>query len=445
MIKRIKQKAILLFLTFFLIFGGGLALGAPSNCGFSDLDTRSINARIAGKTSSERSDIKSCEIAKIDFQGVYVDTTYGVTMDIQSIKEIEGGIEIFLKARMNGKRVGFGKDGTVEIERFLIYNPPILVSDPNGEVVIERSTETVESSTSTPILGKTWRTTWREDPAQTIRNVLAHNITLVGKGDENIVSGKRGSTVSTFFPEPHVETDTVDGYIVKSNSTSWDTTHDATSGSSNDAGSTSLLIWNTRFITQYQIRRVVSLFKTEAITDSDIISAAVLSYYITATSTSGDNDGNAFISIVQVTNGLAADTTIVNADFNQVGDAVDNPTEGIDSGDRVRIEDMAGGYEPFPLNATGIAWIAKNGETKPSGATAGITYLGSREGHDILDDPPSSGGELEVVASSADETAGSGGTDQDPKLVVTHTAVEGGTLIIIISAFKAERFFEFIA
>src|SRR3990167_1069334 len=36
---------------------------------------------------------------------------------------------------------GFGADGSVEIERFRIYNPPILVDDPNGTIIREWTDE----------------------------------------------------------------------------------------------------------------------------------------------------------------------------------------------------------------------------------------------------------------------------------------------------------------
>ena len=54
------------------------------------------------------------------------------------IEEIEGGIQIFAQAwNLDGTQVGFGKDGTVDIERFQIINPPILVPDENGDVYVK--------------------------------------------------------------------------------------------------------------------------------------------------------------------------------------------------------------------------------------------------------------------------------------------------------------------
>src|SRR3989344_2016473 len=85
----------------------------------------SANAKVIliDKTHSYYSD-------KYNFPVQYTDPTYGVTREIQSVQKIEGGIEILARAWKDGKQLGFGKDGSVEIERFKIFNPPILVDDP---------------------------------------------------------------------------------------------------------------------------------------------------------------------------------------------------------------------------------------------------------------------------------------------------------------------------
>ena len=106
--------------------------------------------------------------------------------------EINGsnGIELFAKAWKGGKQLGF-LDGTVEIERFRIYNPPVLVDDPNGDIIREWTDEET---------GELKQRKLKYDPTQAIKNSLAHTISLVAKDGKDIIKGKVGNTTSTFYP-----------------------------------------------------------------------------------------------------------------------------------------------------------------------------------------------------------------------------------------------------
>jgi len=73
---------------------------------------------------------------------------------------------------------------------------------------------------------------------------------------------------------------------------------------------------------------------------------------------------------------------ISTSDYDECGDATDNPTEGIDSNKRWDISYATSSeWLNFPLNATGKDWISKTGWTK----------FCFREGHDVLDNPFSGG------------------------------------------------------
>ena len=120
-----------------------------------------------------------------------------------------------------GQQLGFGKDGSVEIERFRIFNPPVLVPDPNGEVV----RESVDESTGKPKHRK-----YREDPVAALRKDLAHTISIVGKDGRSVVKGKVGNTTSTFRPAAGANTP-VDGVITNAGSV-YSTVRDASSGTS---------------------------------------------------------------------------------------------------------------------------------------------------------------------------------------------------------------------
>ena len=159
------------------------ALGVDT-CSLSEAHPTEICKLLTIKNASEKAQIKSREIAKRDFKGEYTNTQYGVKVAIiGEVKEIningQSGIELFAKAWRGDKQLGFGKDGSVEIERFRIFNPPILVDDPNGDIVREWTDKET---------GLLKQRKLREDPLQAIKEVIAHNVTLVGKDNGKIVN-----------------------------------------------------------------------------------------------------------------------------------------------------------------------------------------------------------------------------------------------------------------
>ena len=88
-----------------------------------------IEKLLKNKDGKQKAKIKAKEICKVNHIGK---TKRGnLEVKIISIKEIEGGIEVMARAWKKGKQLGFGKDGSVDIERFNIYNPPVLVEDDN--------------------------------------------------------------------------------------------------------------------------------------------------------------------------------------------------------------------------------------------------------------------------------------------------------------------------
>ena len=59
-------------------------------------------------------------------------------LEIEIVKTnlIEGGIEVFARAWRDGNQIGFGADGSVDVERFKVFNPPILVLDEQGPLIV---------------------------------------------------------------------------------------------------------------------------------------------------------------------------------------------------------------------------------------------------------------------------------------------------------------------
>lgn len=391
--------------------------------------------QVRDMTAKDKRAIKGCEISKKLKVGTYqldettkkfkektkkttfsffnavnaqeITATSSLEIEVVETKPFDDGVEVFARVWVDGVQIGFGVDGTVDIERFRFINPPILISDPNGEIVrVDPATSVTPAAT----------TTYTENPSEAILQVLAHNISIMTNihGPEKIIVGKRGNTTSTFYPDANPESTSFDGWCSYDNlSSSWDTTHDATScNSPNDTlASSGVFADSTWLATNFRITRAAVLFDTSALPDSDGISSAVMSVYFHSKS-DGDNDAQAYLAVVDST--PASNTGIAAGDYDLIGDAINNPTKLSSDVDITGI--TTGTYTDFTLNGSGISAISKTG----------ITKLGLREGHDIED--------ISIVstnkASRADGYgADQSGTSQDPKLVIEHSAASERRII----------------
>ena len=356
-----------------------------------------ISDLLTGKNARERSEIKCQEICKSVSSGEF--TMNGIRVDVQSMSSIPGGVQVFARAWRGAKQLGFGGDGSIDVERFCFYNPPVLVSDPAGSIVRE-SVDRISGARSEHRL--------REDPAQALRETLVHTIALVGKEDTQIRPGSVGNTTSTFYPDAHPETTTVDGSMYVNNAgTSWGTLRGLTGSVADD---TSASDWYARIdsdTTSNQwdiIMRSGFLFDTSAIPDSDSISSATFSLY-----------GVSKVDNLSITPNInvysftpASNTALVTGDFANFGTTAYCDTAITYAGF------STSGYNDFVLNATGIAAISKTGVTK----------LGIRNAaYDAANVAPtwSSGTFSELKGYFADQT----GTTNDPKLVVVHGTAAG--------------------
>ena len=347
-------------------------------------DVKSIEQQLVGKNTTEKAQIKSKKIARSVRKGEF--SMKQTSIEIVGIQEITGGVEVFAKAWKNGKQLGFGKDGSVEIERFRFYNPPIMVDDPSGKVVRE---------IVNPFTGaKTYRTL-REDPEQAMKESLVYVVGLVEK-DGNIVKGKIGNTTSTFYSAAGIN-EPVDGYVYYGNF-DFATARDALAGTVADNSGANLIVGTSVSSSVYNILRSFLLFDTSPI-GTDTISSAVLSSYVT-TINNLDNDANAWINVF-ATN-PASTSVLITADYDLIG-----TTKGATD---INLSAMStSAFSDSTLNATGRGWIDP----------AGITKLGYREGHDVNNSAPDVGAnaEQDVYFASADTA----GTTSDPKLVIEHT------------------------
>lgn len=359
-----------------------------------------IKDTLISKSPTERSDYKADEFTKLDYVGEHVRDD-GLTIEIISVSKIDKGIEVLARAWKDGEQFGFG-DGSIDIERFRIFNPPIMVEDANGNYVL-----------SSDHNGIFVERKFREDLEEALLQTLSHTIGLVGKTGTKIIPGSIGRTTSTFYPSAGAVSP-VDGYAYRSNvaDVTWANAR-AAAGSSASATASILVMQSDHQIGENNIiYRSPCLFDTSAIPDTDAISSATFSVYVTVVQ-DGDSDS---ITVTPVT--LGANDNVVASDYNI---ANWSDTEQVTSITMASLSTSA--YNDMTVNATGLGNISKTG----------VTSWGLRSKHEVASTAPTIDVAISVQVSSADVA----GTTQDPKLVVVHAAAGPSNLKSLDGNLKA--------
>lgn len=342
---------------------------------------------LQGKTPKERATLKADEVVQLAKAETFERGGYRVEM--QSVrKEKDGIVEVFARAWHSGKQLGFGADGTVDIERFRFVNPPTMVPDGTFTTKVFEGKEHNEPN-------------YKTDPQEALRLSLVDTIRQVGKDGSRIVPERVGSTVTTVFASYNAMV-----YNAVSNQ-SWATVRDAATGTNVDT-TDRRWVWRidngTPSTTYNLISRTGFTFDTSAIPDTDTITAATLSIFgdtLTNTNTdSPDVRGNVY----DFTPANAA--AYATADYDQFGTTAfcDTPIAWSSW--------STSAYNDFALNATGIADINKTGNT----------VLGIRESVSDVTNTPLVSASDNAVHRAGYKSYLASGTTNDPKLVVTHAA-----------------------
>lgn len=344
-----------------------------------------IKDLLTNKSGSKKAQIKAREICKVNFKEGNRHKKDTIEIEIVdgpfeiSVGE-NNGIEIFARAWKDGKQLGFGKDGSVEIERFRIFNPPILVADPNGTIIKEWADEKT---------GNLKQLRLREDLKEAVIQSLSHTIQNVGKDGSKITFGKIGNTTSTFYSNTGGDGSIRNFGTVASG---YAAVHDAGAGVSVDQAA-EINTYNARDASNYYIRRGFFPFDTSAIDNGDTIDSATFSLYITV-KVDLDNEG------VRITAETQADnTSLATGDFDAL-----SFTAIADDVDMGSITTSA--YNDFPL--TNLKNVSKTGYTP-------IACITKNDGDSVA--PTSQKYYAGIQYYSADRD----GTTQDPKLVVVHS------------------------
>lgn len=320
-------------------------------------------------------------------------------IEVVDVEAIDGGVQVFARAWNDGQQIGFGADGTVDIERFRIINPPILVADDAGDIVIEQAADE-----ELGIPGYFQR--FREDPAAAVIQSIEQTIIVMKAkvlASEAIIVGKRGNTTSTFYPDAGTGATTVDGQVNDNNAGSastWGTFRDGGGDSAFPTNNPIVAAYHRSDATQYNLMiRSFYSFDTSTIPDADVISSATLSLYCTAVSSTSAFGG---LSLGVATWTLTANNNLAAADYNITR-----------IGSQVTTSKAFSTYTTSAYNDHTFTNLAAINKT-------GVTALASLTTAEITNTAPSftASTTSSITVSAADNA----GTSQDPMLVVEHAA-----------------------
>jgi len=256
--------------------------------------------------------------------------------------------------------------------------------------------------------GNVARYRWREVQKALDRVILKDLLTLppLILPDGRVLKPIAGATTTTFFPDPDVESTSVDGELQNSTGNeTWATKHDdtvATSASDNGAlMSFFVLTADLGTVNWNNMLRSVFLFDTSSLPDGDTIDSATFQFVA-----AGKGDALYDLSMAFVTSAPASNTALVVGDYDSLGGTRQATDLNVTS---VTADNST--YNTMTLNSTGLGNIDKTGVSK----------FGGRCDADADDSEPATINDdddaMNVDVRGADEA----GTSKDPKLVVLHT------------------------
>ncbi|MCL9971949.1 MAG: hypothetical protein NBV63_00885, partial [Candidatus Pacebacteria bacterium] len=367
-------------------------------------DVRPFHERVAEKPQKEKETLKGGAISDALQSRVGV-RIRGARYDIElvSIEPIPSGVEVHARVwDKDGVQIGFGRDGSVDVERFRFFNPPILVPDKQGDIVRE-----VRDTAK----GVVYNVRYRADPGAALIESLEHVVAVKKQafGPENIVPKKVGNTTSTFYPASG-GTAPVDGlvrYDPSATGGTWATARgNAGTGANHTDSYLSVRLRGATTANQWRtLDRSIAGFDTAALPDSDDVAAATLSVYGAFKNNTGSYGG---LKVVVDYTAPASTNALVAGDFNVTRwDSVKQSNAEISFASW-----NTSGYNDYELNATGFAKVSKTG----------LTWFGFRTDSDLNNSEP--GWENNVESDAGFYAADNVGTTADPKLVVEHSAFE---------------------
>lgn len=326
----------------------------------------------------------------------FAQATSSYEIEIVDTSIIDGGIVVYVRAWKDGIQVGFGADGTVEIERIRVFNPPVLIPDPNGLIVRSEYNEEFNVTIERKLT---------EDPEAAIQQSVGHTVSLIAKDGLSIIPGKIGNTTTTVNPDPSTTGTTADGFGTSGYGATMSIAHNTSTGDgfATEANTTQMYVRSLKNVSGYYLSRIGMTYDTSAV-GSDTISSSTLSLY---------GDSWAYANTHSSTIEIVDFNPAANNDF-QTTDFGNFSFTSFSSIAQASISQSA--YNDFSLDSNGIANI--NG--------SGVTGFGVIFGTDLNVTEHSTGDNV-MNFLPVDAT----GTATDPKLVIEHGA--GGTPVPTLS------------
>ena len=215
-------------------------------------------------------------------------------------------------------------------------------------------------------------------------------------------------TISSFYPDANVETNTVDGIVLHiSDGSTFATIQGAVGSAAVDDGTNNdALVMETGTATEWRkIHRAILLFDTSLIGDSDTVASSTMS--IRATAADDTNGVTAAHKVVHIVSSApASDTALASGDYDSLGTT--------DYGSVAFASISTTAYTPIVLTSDGRGAISKTGVTK-----FGLRYAVDKD----AGSPARNGNSLTTtVAMDFADQAGAG---TDPYLSVDYTAAAG--------------------
>ena len=222
-------------------------------------------------------------------------------------------------------------------------------------------------------------------------------------------------TSTTFYPDPHTESTTVDAQVGHEASSAVWTTFSNGAGTTAGTGDSQddLEITKAKSSTTTNqwllIYRGIMLFNTSSI-GSDSVDSGAISFY--GSSKNGQLATDLDINVYQ--SAPASNTAVVGGDFDSLSET--------DFSSLITLANWStSGYNDFALNANGLANVT----------TDGVSKYGTRDPtFDIADSQPTTWAGDKVSTMGA-HLAEHSGTSQDPKLVIVHTTTFTPQVIMI--------------
>ena len=267
-------------------------------------------------------------------------------------------VEIFARAwSPDGEQIGFGVDGSVDAERFMIYNPPAIIPDPRGEVSKDRFTLN-PATQKNKFIGVD---RYQLDVEAALLEALSHVIKVKKQkfGPGNIEKGKIGSSTLVFHPDANPESTCIDGgvFVIGDIFVSWNAAvmqTDGTGESSDDSVNNIVVNSVNRFSGGAVIilTRSYFLFDTSSILPETEVVSATLSIHSTGAVSGGDQVIFA-ANLVLLSSDPQSNTSLVLSDYDRTrfGSTVLAPILPIET-----FNDSIA-YHDFPLNADGLSNI----------------------------------------------------------------------------------------